>query len=49
MKAFVADRYGKQERLRAADLPEPDVQEEDVLIQMHATAVNQLDSKLRNG
>ena len=49
MKAFVADRYGKQERLRAADLPEPDVQDDDVLIQVHATAVNQLDSKLRNG
>ena len=49
MKAFVADRYGKQERLRAADLPEPDVQADDVLIQVHATAVNQLDSKLRNG
>ena len=49
MKVFVADRYGKQERLRAADVPEPDVQEDDVLIQVHATAVNQLDSKLRNG
>ena len=49
MKAFVVDRYGKQERLRAADVPEPDVQEDDVLIQVHATAVNQLDSKLRNG
>ena len=49
MKASVVDRYGKQERLRAADVPEPDVQEDDVLIQVHATAVNQLDSKLRNG
>ena len=49
MKAFVVGRYGKQERLRAADLPEPDVQADDVLIQVHATAVNQLDSKLRNG
>ena len=49
MKAFVVGRYGKQERLRAADLPEPDVREDDVLIQVHATAVNQLDSKLRNG
>ena len=49
MKVFVADRYGKQERLRAADVPEPDVGDNDVLIQVHATAVNQLDSKLRNG
>ena len=49
MKAFVVDRYGKQERLRAAEVPAPDVGDNDVLIQVHATAVNQLDSKLRNG
>lgn len=49
MKAFVLDRYGKKERLRAADVPEPDVREDEVLIQVHATAVNLLDSKLRNG
>ena len=24
MKAFILDRYGKQERLRAADVPEPE-------------------------
>ncbi|MBT9549738.1 MAG: NADP-dependent oxidoreductase [Hydrogenophaga sp.] len=49
MKAFILDRYGKQERLRAADVPEPEVRDDDVLIQVHATALNQLDSKLRNG
>jgi NADPH:quinone reductase-like Zn-dependent oxidoreductase len=49
MKAFVVDRYGKKEQLRAADVPEPDVREDEVLIQVYATAVNLLDSKLRNG
>lgn len=49
MKAFVLDRYGKNERLRAADVPEPEVGENDVLIEVHAAAVNQLDSKLRDG
>ena len=49
MKAYVVDRYGKNQALRAADVPEPDVREDDVLIQVHATAVNLLDSKLRNG
>ncbi len=49
MKAFILDRYGRQERLRAADVPEPEVRDDDVLIQVHATALNQLDSKLRNG
>lgn len=49
MKAFVLDRYGKKEQLRAAEVPEPEVGEDEVLIQVHATAVNLLDAKLRNG
>lgn len=49
MKAFVLDRYGKNERLRAADVPEPEVRDDDVLIEVHAAAVNQLDGKLRDG
>lgn len=49
MKAFVVDRYGKQEKLRAAEVPEPELREDEVLIQVHATAVNLLDAKLRNG
>lgn len=49
MKAFIVDRYGKKERLRAADVAEPELREDEVLIQVHATAVNLLDSKLRNG
>lgn len=49
MKAFVVDRYGKNERLRAAEVPEPTLREDEVLIQVHATAVNLLDVKIRNG
>lgn len=49
MKAFVLDRYGKNERLRAADVPEPEPRDDEVVIQIHATAVNLLDAKLRNG
>ncbi len=49
MKAFVLDRYGKKSPLRAADVREPDLREDEVLIQVHATAVNLLDSKIRNG
>jgi NADPH:quinone reductase-like Zn-dependent oxidoreductase len=48
MKAFIVDRYGKKP-LRAGDVPEPELRADEVLIQVHATAVNQLDSKLRNG
>lgn len=49
MKAFILDRYGKKQTLRAADVPEPELRDNEVLIQVHATAVNLLDVKLRNG
>lgn len=49
MKAFVVDRYGKKTPLRAADVPEPEVRDDDVLIEVHATAVNLLDAKIRSG
>ena len=49
MKAFVVHRYGKKEALLATDVPEPEVREDDVLIEVHAAALNLLDAKLRNG
>lgn len=49
MKAFVVDKYKKKGALRLANVPEPDVQDTDVLVRVHATAVNLLDSKLRDG
>jgi len=49
MKAFIVDRYGKREQLRAGDVPEPELRADEVLIQVHATAVNLLDAKVRNG
>lgn len=49
MKAFVVDRYGKGRPLRAADVPEPDLRADDVLIEVHAAAVNLIDAKLRDG
>ncbi|MBI3381193.1 MAG: NADP-dependent oxidoreductase [Aquabacterium sp.] len=49
MKAFVVDRYGKKERLRAADVPAPALREDEVLIEVHAAAVNLVDAKIRNG
>jgi len=49
MKAFLLDRYGKKEQLRAAEVPEPELRDDDVLIEVHATAANLLDVKLRNG
>jgi NADPH:quinone reductase-like Zn-dependent oxidoreductase len=49
MKAFLVDKYKKKGALRLADVPEPELRDDDVLIQIHATAVNLLDSKVRDG
>ena len=49
MKAFVVDKYKKKGALRLASVPEPEVQHEDVLVRVHAMAVNLLDSKVRDG
>lgn len=49
MKAFIIDRYGKNETGRIADMPEPVLREDDVLIQVHAASVNALDAKIRRG
>ncbi|GGZ39634.1 NADP-dependent oxidoreductase [Asticcacaulis endophyticus] len=49
MRAFVVDKYQKKGALRLAELPEPKILDDDVLVRVHATAVNLLDSKIRDG
>jgi NADPH:quinone reductase-like Zn-dependent oxidoreductase len=49
MKAFIIDRYGSGARLRAGEMPDPVMREDDVLVQIHAAGVNVLDSKIRSG
>lgn len=49
MKAFILDRYGKSAPLRMADLPEPELREDEVLVEVCAASVNVLDSKIRDG
>ena len=49
MKAFTVDRYGKKSALRLADMPTPALRDDEVLVQVHAAGVNQLDSKIRDG
>src|SRR5258707_3899716 len=49
MKAFVVDRYGRKSGIRAGNMPEPELREDDVLVQIHAAGVNPLDSKIRDG
>jgi alcohol dehydrogenase len=49
MKAFVVDRYGKGRALRLADMPMPELRDDEVLVEVHAAGVNQLDFKIRDG
>ncbi len=49
MKAMVLDRYGSRVALQMREVADPQVHEDDVLVQVHAAGVNLLDSKLRNG
>ncbi|WP_095200688.1 NADP-dependent oxidoreductase [Mesorhizobium carmichaelinearum] len=49
MKAFVVDKYSKKGTLRLAEMPEPEVGDSDVLVEVHAAGVNLLDSKVKTG
>lgn len=49
MKAFFIESYGNKDRVRAGDLPIPELRDTDLLIQIHAAGVNPLDTKIRDG
>ena len=46
-RAFIVDRYGKRDGVRIGDMPEPELREDEVLVQVHAAGVNLLDSGLQ--
>ena len=49
MKAFILDRYGKKSRLRLGEMPEPELGDDEVLVEVHAAGVNLLDAKIKSG
>jgi NADPH:quinone reductase-like Zn-dependent oxidoreductase len=49
MKACIIDRYGSKDGVRAGEMPDPQLREDDVLVQIRAAGVNLLDSKIRDG
>ena len=49
MKAFILERYGKKSSVRLADMPEPELGDDEVLVKVHAAGVNLLDAKIKNG
>lgn len=49
MKAFIINKYSKKGGLQLADMPVPEVKENDVLVEVHASGLNLLDSKIKTG
>jgi NADPH:quinone reductase-like Zn-dependent oxidoreductase len=49
MNAHVLRHYGQKRALELADMPTPDLRDDEVLVKVHAAGVNQLDAKLRDG
>ena len=49
VRAFIIDRYSKKEPMRLGEIPDPEVRDNDVLIEVHAAGLNLLDSKIKSG
>jgi len=49
MKAFIVDRYGSNDGVRFGEMPDPELRDDDVLVQIHTASVNPLDLKIRDG
>lgn len=49
MKAYTIDHYSKSNKLQLTEVPQPVVKENEVLVQIHAASINQLDAKIRSG
>ena len=49
MKAFTINKYSKEDKLQLVDIPEPIINENEVLVAIHAASVNQIDNKLKSG
>ncbi|AUD04413.1 NADP-dependent oxidoreductase [Spirosoma pollinicola] len=49
MKAFLINKYDKAGAMQLADVPEPVVNDTDVLVDIHAAGLNLLDSMIKSG
>ena len=49
MKAFFIDRYKSKEGLRCDEMPNPELRDDDVMVQVYAAGVNLLDAKIKDG
>jgi NADPH:quinone reductase-like Zn-dependent oxidoreductase len=49
MKAFSIKKYSKKDKLQLVEIATPYVKDNEVLVEVHATSVNLLDSKIKEG
>jgi len=49
MKAFIIDKYKSKDGGRIGQVPVPEPQADEVLVEVHAAGINLLDSKISNG
>lgn len=49
MKAYIISKYSKESTLQLVDLPQPIIKENEVLVEIHAASINQLDVKIKSG
>ncbi|WP_349410792.1 NADP-dependent oxidoreductase [Pseudalkalibacillus sp. SCS-8] len=49
MKAIVIDQYGGKETLKEREVNTPSINDEQVLVEIHATSINPIDWKVREG
>ncbi|MFC4559077.1 NADP-dependent oxidoreductase [Virgibacillus kekensis] len=49
MKAIIINEYGSAENLVEKDIPKPIIADDQVLVELHATSINPIDWKLREG
>ncbi len=49
MKAIVIDNYGGKEELKERQVEKPTINDDQVLVEIHATSINPIDWKLREG
>ncbi|PKR85594.1 NADP-dependent oxidoreductase [Heyndrickxia camelliae] len=49
MKAIVIEQYGGKDQLKEMDVPIPEINDHQVLVEMKATSINPIDWKLREG
>lgn len=49
MKTIVIEKYGGKEELKEKEMPQPTPKENQVVVKLHATSINPIDWKLREG